>query len=78
MRRGFPSETSITCKKEGKIYVEGRILRSVTMSRDNLPVQVARFMDEIRSFLNARGFLRHLTIRLSEKYTSLHYIQETR
>ena len=34
MRRGFPYGTSITCKKEGKIYVEGRILRSVTMSRD--------------------------------------------
>jgi hypothetical protein len=30
----FPYGTSITCKKEGKIYVEGRILRSVTMSRD--------------------------------------------
>ncbi len=36
MRRGFPYGTSITCKKEGKIYVEGRILRSVTMSRDSL------------------------------------------
>ncbi len=35
MRRGFPYGTSITCKKEGKIYVEGRILRSVTMSRDS-------------------------------------------
>ena len=35
MRRGFPYETSITSKKEGKIYVEGRILRSVTMSRDS-------------------------------------------
>jgi hypothetical protein len=34
MRRGFPYVTSITCKKEGKIYVEGRILRLVTMSRD--------------------------------------------
>ena len=34
MRRGFPYETRITCKKEGKISVEGRILRSVTMSRD--------------------------------------------
>ena len=34
MRRGFPYGTSITCKKEGKIYVESQILRSVTMSRD--------------------------------------------
>jgi len=34
MRRGFPYETSITCKKEGKIYVESRILRPVTMSWD--------------------------------------------
>ncbi len=37
MRRGFPYGTSITCKKEGKIYVEGRILRSVTMSGDSVP-----------------------------------------
>ena len=43
MRRGFPSETSITCKKEGKIYVEGRILRSVTMSRDTLYESLAHF-----------------------------------
>src|SRR6266550_820417 len=35
MRRGFPYETSITSKKEGEISVESRILRSVTMSRDN-------------------------------------------
>ena len=35
MCRGFPYGTSITCKKEGKIYVVGRILRSITMSRDS-------------------------------------------
>jgi len=34
MRRGFPSETRITCKKEGKIYVEPSILRPLSMSRD--------------------------------------------
>jgi hypothetical protein len=34
MRREFPYETSITCKKEGKIYVESQILRPITMSRD--------------------------------------------
>jgi hypothetical protein len=37
MRREFPYETRITCKKEGKISVEGRILRSVIMSGDNAP-----------------------------------------
>jgi len=36
MRRGFPYETSITCKNEGKIYVESRILRPVTMSWDTI------------------------------------------
>ncbi len=53
MRRGFPSETSITCKKEGKIYVEGRILRSVTMSRDT---DGERFFQETCvPVLNIRG-----------------------
>jgi hypothetical protein len=41
-------------------------------------VQVARFIDEIRSFLNARGFLRHLTVCLSEKNTSLYHTQYMR
>ena len=44
MRRGFPYGTSITCKKEGKIYVEGRILRSVTTSRDSK--QIHRYSPE--------------------------------
>lgn len=35
MCREFPSETSITCKKEGKIYVKRWILRSITLSRYN-------------------------------------------
>jgi len=34
MCRGFPYEIGITCKKVGKICVEGRILRSITLSRD--------------------------------------------
>ncbi len=33
MCRGFPHETSITCKKEGRISVKRRILRSITLSR---------------------------------------------
>jgi hypothetical protein len=33
MRRGFPYETSITCKKEGKISVKRGIPRSITLSR---------------------------------------------
>ncbi len=47
MRRGFPYGTSIPCKKEGKIYVEGRILRSVTMSRDNQECQRQIFTERL-------------------------------
>jgi hypothetical protein len=35
MCRGFPYETGTTCKKEGKISVKRRILRSITLSRYN-------------------------------------------
>jgi hypothetical protein len=34
MCRGFPHETRITCKKQGKIYVKRAILRPLSMSRD--------------------------------------------
>ena len=37
MCRGFPYETGTTCKKEGKISVKRRILRSITLSRDRQP-----------------------------------------
>jgi hypothetical protein len=33
MCRGFHCETGTTCKKRGKISVERRILRSITLSR---------------------------------------------
>src|SRR5712691_10366892 len=33
MCRGFPYETSITCKKAGEFSVKRRILRSITLSR---------------------------------------------
>ena len=33
MCRGFPYEISTTCKKESKMYVKRRILRSITLSR---------------------------------------------
>ena len=56
--------------------IHGNVEVAIAIFPDqDLPVQVVRFIDEIRSFLNALGFLRHLTIRLSEKYTSLHSIQ---
>lgn len=32
--RGFPYETSTTCKRLSKIYVKRAILRSITLSRD--------------------------------------------
>jgi len=59
--------------------IHGNIEGAIAIFPDqDLPVQVARFMDEIRAFLNARGFLRHLMICLSEKYTSLHHTQSMR
>ena len=33
MGRGLPYETSTTCKKEGKMSVKRRILRSIILSR---------------------------------------------
>jgi hypothetical protein len=42
MCRGFPYETSTTCKKEGKVHVKRRILRSITLSRYNEAVFVWR------------------------------------
>ncbi len=38
MCRGFPYETSITYKKEGKISVKRRILRLITLSRYTDPM----------------------------------------
>jgi len=54
MRRGFPYETSITCKKEGKIYVESRILRPVTMSWDTAYTEFA--WDQKGAYIGNTGY----------------------
>src|SRR5205807_6368115 len=53
MCRGFPYETSTTCKREGKIYVKRPILRPITLSRDS--TQRQKSIQSIRSPTHARA-----------------------
>jgi hypothetical protein len=84
MCRGFPYETGTTCKKESKISVKMRILRSITLSRysldDHQRVATLYHLEGIPTsyFIDRQGIIRSVVVGPVDEATLQQYVAQSR